>query len=157
MTTLATISQLILQDFVNFGLDHWGSDQTGVNHTRRFLLEWLSFLHRYVPVGLLEVLPQKVNDRPPPFVGRDDLETLMASPAAEDWVAISEMLLGPVPKGFRFMPKHKSNSSGSGSANGASAGTKRSREPQLDAASANGTAAIPEGADGCESEGSVEG
>ena len=55
----------ILKDFVRFGLEHWGSDQQGVNHTRRFLLEWISFLHRYVPVGMLEVIPQKMNQRPP--------------------------------------------------------------------------------------------
>ena len=36
----------MLKDFVKFGLEHWGSDQQGVNNTRRFLLEWLSFLHR---------------------------------------------------------------------------------------------------------------
>lgn len=126
------------QNFVNYGLDHWGSDQAGVNHTRRFLLEWLSFLHRYVPAGLLEVLPQRVNDRPPPFVGRDDLETLMASPAAEDWVAISEMLLGKVPPGFRFLPKHKSNSYGGGggsSGGGSGAGSKRPRAPDAAAPS----------------------
>ena len=55
----------ILKDFVRFGLEHWGSDQQGVNNTRRFLLEWLSFLHRYIPVGMLEVLPQEMNQRPP--------------------------------------------------------------------------------------------
>jgi tRNA-dihydrouridine synthase 3 len=57
----------MLKSFINFGLEHWGSDQEGVNKTRRFLLEWLSFLHRYVPVGLLEVVPQKMNMRPPVF------------------------------------------------------------------------------------------
>lgn len=76
---------------------------------RRFLLEWLSFLHRYVPVGLLEQLPQRINDRPPLFVGRSDLETLMASKDSRDWVRISELLLGPVPDGFKFLPKHKAN------------------------------------------------
>lgn len=47
--------------------------------------------------------------RPPPYVGRDDLETLMGSPSAQSWVRISEMLLGPAPPGFSFVPKHKSN------------------------------------------------
>jgi tRNA-dihydrouridine synthase 3 len=77
---------------------------------RRFLLEWLSFLHRYIPVGLLEVRPQKMSWRPPPFTGRSDLETLLGSGNAADWVRISEMLLGPAPAGFVFSPKHKSNS-----------------------------------------------
>ena len=36
----------MLKDFVKFGLEQWGSDQQGLNQTRRFLLEWLSFLHR---------------------------------------------------------------------------------------------------------------
>ncbi|KAL3918877.1 MAG: hypothetical protein SGILL_004035 [Bacillariaceae sp.] len=100
----------ILKDFVKYGLEHWGSDQQGVNNTRRFLLEWLSFLHRYVPVGLLEVLPQKMNQRPPPhMMGRNDLETLFMSQQSSDWIKISEMLLGPVPTDFRFEPKHKAS------------------------------------------------
>ncbi|CAG2178059.1 unnamed protein product, partial [Oppiella nova] len=69
----------ILRDFVNYGLENWGSDDEGVTKTRRFLLEWLSFLHRYIPVGVLERLPQRINERPPPFVGRTDLETLLSS------------------------------------------------------------------------------
>jgi len=67
-------------------------------------------LYRYVPVGLLEVLPQKVNDRPPAFMGRNDLETLMASPDVADWIKLSDMILGPAPEAFRFDPKHKANS-----------------------------------------------
>jgi tRNA-dihydrouridine synthase 3 len=100
----------MLKKFCDFGLEHWGSDTQGVNHTRRFLLEWQSFLYRYVPVGLLEVLPQKINHRPPLFVGRDELETLMASGNARDWLKISEMLLGAAPDSFDFTPKHVSNS-----------------------------------------------
>ncbi|KAE9603472.1 putative tRNA-dihydrouridine(47) synthase (NAD(P)(+)) transcription factor C3H family [Lupinus albus] len=99
----------ILKDFVHFGLQHWGSDTKGVETTRRFLLEWLSYTCRYIPVGLLDVVPQRMNWRPPSYYGRDDLETLMASDSAADWVRISEMLLGKVPDGFTFAPKHKSN------------------------------------------------
>ncbi|XP_006896429.1 PREDICTED: tRNA-dihydrouridine(47) synthase [NAD(P)(+)]-like isoform X1 [Elephantulus edwardii] len=100
----------ILKDFTHYGLEHWGSDTQGVEKTRRFLLEWLSFLCRYIPVGLLERLPQKINERPPYYLGRDYLETLMASQNSGDWVRISEMLLGPVPPTFVFLPKHKANS-----------------------------------------------
>nr|XP_031292889.1 tRNA-dihydrouridine(47) synthase [NAD(P)(+)]-like isoform X4 [Camelus dromedarius] len=99
----------ILRDFTHYGLEHWGSDTQGVEKTRRFLLEWLSFLCRYVPVGLLERLPQRINERPPYYLGRDYLETLMASQKAADWIRISELLLGPVPPGFIFLPKHKAN------------------------------------------------
>ena len=108
----------LLKNFVNYGLEHWGSDQQGVNTTRRFLLEWLSFLCRYVPVGLMKegrVGVQRMNERPPyVFSGRSDLETLMASSNAADWVKISELLLGKVGDGFKFEPKHKSNSYGKG-------------------------------------------
>lgn len=37
----------ILRDFTNYGLEHWGSDTQGVEKTRNFLLEWLSFLCRW--------------------------------------------------------------------------------------------------------------
>uniref|UniRef100_A0A667WRW6 tRNA-dihydrouridine(47) synthase [NAD(P)(+)] n=1 Tax=Myripristis murdjan TaxID=586833 RepID=A0A667WRW6_9TELE len=99
----------ILRDFTNYGLEHWGSDTRGLEKTRNFLLEWLSFLCRYIPVGLLERVPQRINERPPYYMGRDYLESLMASQHVGDWVKISEMLLGPVPKNFNFLPKHKAN------------------------------------------------
>ncbi|KAJ2504832.1 tRNA-dihydrouridine(47) synthase [NAD(P)(+)]-like protein [Coemansia sp. RSA 2052] len=100
----------ILKEFASFGLEHWGTDSQGVNNTRRYLLEWQSFLCRYIPAGILEVLPQRMNDRPPAFIGRNDLETLMASTQVRDWIKISEMVLGPTPDSFTFVPKHKSNS-----------------------------------------------
>lgn len=91
-------------------------------------------------MGLLERLPQRINERPPYYLGRNYLETLMASQKAADWIRIrcqetevprcgrlggrgapgltlpsalcplhSEMLLGPVPPNFVFLPKHKAN------------------------------------------------
>ncbi|KAL0277669.1 UNVERIFIED_CONTAM: hypothetical protein PYX00_004882 [Menopon gallinae] len=99
----------VLKRFVNYGLEHWGSDTKGVELTRKFLLEWLSFLCRYIPVGLLEQPPQKINDRSPKYVGRDDLETLLGSQNPADWVKISEMLLGPYPENYQFSPRVKSN------------------------------------------------
>ncbi|KAL9052394.1 MAG: hypothetical protein Q9162_005424 [Coniocarpon cinnabarinum] len=99
-----------VEQFVRNGLSCWGSDEIGVGTTRRFLLEWLSFACRYVPIGLLEHLPPSMNDRPPAYRGRDDLETLMASDNVKDWIKISEMFLGPAHENFKFDPKHKSNS-----------------------------------------------
>jgi len=100
----------MMRNFCNYGLEHWGSDARGVENTRRFLLEWLSFTCRYVPIGLLETMPPMINWRPRPYIGRSDLETKLASPNAADWVEISEMFLGKVPDGFSFTPKHKSAS-----------------------------------------------
>ena len=82
----------------------------GVENTRRFLLEWHSFAHRYVPAGLLEVLPQRSNWRPSAFVGRSDLETLLASPDPADWIMISTWFLGPTPNGYKFHAKHQAKS-----------------------------------------------
>ena len=78
----------LVERFVRYGLEAWGSDEMGVGQTRRFLLEWLSFACRYVPVGLLEYLPPNIQDRPPRFRGRDELETLMASDNYKDWIKI---------------------------------------------------------------------
>lgn len=77
-----------VEKFAKFGLEYWGSDEVGVGTTRRFLLEWLSFSCRYVPVGLLEHLPPRLGDRPPIFRGRNELETLMCSPNYLDWIKI---------------------------------------------------------------------
>ena len=98
-----------IEKFCRYGLDTWGSDEMGVGTTRRFLLEWLSFACRYVPIGLLEVMPPNMQERPPAYRGRNELETLMASDNYKDWIKISEMFLGKAADGFKFEPKHKSN------------------------------------------------
>lgn len=98
----------MLKLFASFCLEYYGSDGIGVERARNQFLENWSFMCRYIPVGLLEE-PQRLNQRPPMFRGRDELETLMASQSASDWVKISEMLFGPVPTGFTFVPKHKSH------------------------------------------------
>ncbi|EDW75966.2 uncharacterized protein Dwil_GK14924 [Drosophila willistoni] len=99
----------LLQKYCNYGLEHWGSDTKGVENTRRFLLEWQSFLYRYIPEEVQQAPPQKINSRPQAYRGRDEMETLMSSGNSSDWVKLSEMLLGPVPQGFTFVPKHKAN------------------------------------------------
>ena len=107
----------IFADFVKFGLEHWGSDERGVASCRRFLLEMMSFTHRYVPHGLLQVQPPHLHWRPSPFVGRSDMETKLSSRDPKDWIEVSEMFLGPVPDDFSFTGKHKSNAY-EGEANG---------------------------------------
>ncbi|KAE8151017.1 tRNA-dihydrouridine(47) synthase [NAD(P)(+)] [Aspergillus avenaceus] len=99
----------LIEKFAKYGLETWGSDEHGVGTTRRFLLEWLSFSCRYIPIGLLEYLPPRMNDRPPFWKGRNELETLMGSHHYKDWIKITEMFLGPAHKDFKFEPKHKSN------------------------------------------------
>lgn len=79
----------LIEKFAKYGLQAWGSDEHGVGTTRRFLLEWLSFAYRYVPIGLLEYLPPQINDRPPAWRGRNELETLMGSGNYKDWIKIT--------------------------------------------------------------------
>ncbi|KAK8803436.1 hypothetical protein WA158_001130 [Blastocystis sp. Blastoise] len=98
----------IIKKYCDYGLEHWGSDQQGIDRTRRYLLEWLSFLCRYIPVGILD-RPQRINQHPPRFQGRSDLETLLSSTEVSDWISISNMFLGPVGEDYKFVPKHKSN------------------------------------------------
>jgi len=108
----------ILKQYTNMGLEHWGSDSSGVENTRNFLLEWLSFTCRYVPVGILERFPTKINDRAPSKIyGRDDLEILLSKDNPNDWIKITERLLGPVRDTARFSsfkPKHEANAWTSG-------------------------------------------
>lgn len=99
----------MIKQYANFGLEHWGSDEYGVNQTRRYMCEFLSFTHRYIPVGILEYLPPKLNDRPPHWKGRNDTETLLGSTNYKDWIKVTEMFLGPCSDSFDFVPKHKSN------------------------------------------------
>lgn len=42
----------MIKKFCSFGLEHWGADNRGVENTRRFLLEWLSYLCRWVKCGV---------------------------------------------------------------------------------------------------------
>lgn len=79
----------LVEKFARYGMDAWGSDEHGLGMTRRFLLEWLSFAYRYVPVGMLEYLPPRIQDRPPAFRGRNELETLLASDNYKDWIKIT--------------------------------------------------------------------
>ena len=77
-----------IEQFCKYGLEAWGSDEMGVGQTRRFLLEWLNFTHRYVPIGILEHLPPNIQDRAPLWKGRNELETLLGSDNYKDWIKI---------------------------------------------------------------------
>jgi tRNA-dihydrouridine synthase 3 len=99
----------MLGQFAKFATEHWGSDEYGVGLARRYMCEFLSFTHRYIPVGIMERLPPKLNERPPKWVGRNELEDLLASTDYKDWIKITEMFLGKASEDFQFIPKHKSN------------------------------------------------
>lgn len=98
----------MIGEYCRHGLNYWGSDAMGVDKTRRFMLEFMSFHHRYVPVGLLE-RPLAMNERSPQWTGRNEMETLLGSEDFRDWIKISEMFLGKAADSFNFIPKHKTN------------------------------------------------
>lgn len=99
-----------LKTYSKFAVEHWGSDEYGIELARRFMCEFIGFTHRYIPVGILERLPPRLNQRPPKWKGRSDLETLLGSTDYKDWIKITEMFLGKAAPSFQFVPKHKSNS-----------------------------------------------
>lgn len=100
----------ILGDYSKFAMDHWGTDAFGISQCRRFFCEFMSFFHRYVPMGICERYPVLLNERPPNWKGRSELETLLGSTDSNDWIKLSEMFFGKVNESFIFTPKHKSNS-----------------------------------------------
>lgn len=100
----------ILRDYTQFAMEHWGTDEYGIQQCRRFFCEFMSFFHRYIPMGICERYPVLLNERPPNWTGRDELETQMGSSDVSDWIKLSELFLGPTPENFHFVPKHKSNS-----------------------------------------------
>ncbi|CCH62959.1 hypothetical protein TBLA_0I03030 [Henningerozyma blattae CBS 6284] len=101
----------ILRDYADFAMQHWGTDEYGIATSRRYFCEFMSFFHRYVPVGVLERVPIRMNQRVEKWKGRDELETLMASEDSRDWIKLSEMFWGKA-EGFVFVPKHKSSMRG---------------------------------------------
>ena len=92
-----------IEKFCRYGLESWGSDELGIGYTRRFLLEFLSFSCRYVPIGVLEHLPPSLNERAPAYRGRDDLETLLASDNYKDWIKIRYVKSGTAHDGLTDM------------------------------------------------------
>ena len=101
----------ILKQYAYDGLAHWGSDLQGVNTTREFLCHHLTFMSRYVPVHCCVETNQDISIKvknDPSMCYRDDMEKLLTSDNYNDYIKITEMFLGPAPKEFVFVPKHKS-------------------------------------------------
>ena len=100
----------ILRDYAMFSMEHWGTDEYGISQCRRFFCEFMSFFHRYIPMGICERYPVRLNERPPNWIGRDDMESLLGSTSSKDWIKLSEMFFGKADDSFIFTPKHKSSS-----------------------------------------------
>ncbi|GMM57103.1 tRNA dihydrouridine synthase [Maudiozyma humilis] len=100
----------ICRDYARYAMEHWGTDAYGISQCRRFFCDFMSFFHRYVPMGICERYPVLLNERPPNWVGRNDTETLLGSTSSSDWIKLSEMFFGPAEDTFVYTPKHKSSS-----------------------------------------------
>ncbi|SMN22689.1 similar to Saccharomyces cerevisiae YLR401C DUS3 Dihydrouridine synthase, member of a widespread family of conserved proteins including Smm1p, Dus1p, and Dus4p [Maudiozyma saulgeensis] len=100
----------ILSDYARYAMEHWGTDEYGIAQCRRYFCDFMSFFHRYVPMGICERFPVKLNERPPNWIGRDSMETLLGSTNSNDWIKLSELFFGPAEDHFIYTPKHKSNS-----------------------------------------------
>jgi len=75
------------------------------------LLEWLSFAHRYIPLGLVQRLqPISIHHRAAGRLqARDQFETILSSPEVIDWQRIAAWFLGPAPSSEAknsFNPAH---------------------------------------------------
>lgn len=99
----------MLRQYADFAVEHWGADEYGISQARRFMCEFMSFTHRYIPIGILEHVSPKLNQRPPQWKGRNELETLLGSTDYKDWIKVTEMFLGKASDSFQFTPKHKAN------------------------------------------------
>ena len=99
----------MLGEYCRNGLCYWGTDQMGVDKTRRFFLEFMSFHHRYVPISFTNQAPLAMNERAPAWTARDETEALLASTDCGDWIKLSEIFLGKAADSFKFIPKHKAN------------------------------------------------
>lgn len=100
----------ILRNYAKFAMEHWGTDEYGISQCRRFFCEFMSFFHRYIPLGICERYPVLLNEKAPNWKGRNDLETLMGSTDVNNWIKLSDLFFGKASEKFVFLPKHKSNS-----------------------------------------------
>ena len=88
-----------------------GTDEYGISQCRRFFCEFMSFFHRYIPMGICERYPVRLNERPPNWIGRDKHgRVFWEALSSKDWIKLSEMFFGKADDSFVFTRKHKGGS-----------------------------------------------
>ena len=98
-------------------------DRAGVSQSHPLVFQNAFSFRQRQPHALLEISPThsrqrdiarplllESHERRSALDAGNDLETLMASSNANDWLKITELVLGPTPDSFKFEPKHKANS-----------------------------------------------